>query len=343
MAKTANISSRQVEIGVFAYEGCSAWITAGLLELFAIANTAIGSVNTQVKRPPGFRFHAIARTSRSVRGSHGVRFSVDRPRRRYDAIIVPPLWGNSRREVLDRLGRLGRECQMLQELARCASIMAGTCTGTTLLAKASLLDGHRATTCWWMIDWFRREFPNVDLTGDKLVVSDGARWTAGAGAAYLHLGLGLVGHFCGERVLAATARLMLIERRRGSQSPFIEAGLASRDIADADVARMARFLERNAGNALTIGEVCRDMNLSVRSMTRRFHASLGVSPLIYLQSLRIARAKRLLEQTAVSFERVVADCGYEDVSSFRKLFSRQVGMTPREFRARFGTARGQSS
>lgn len=343
MAKTASISSPPIDIGVFAYEGCSAWITAGLLELFAIANTAIHSVSTRGEAPIGFRFHAISRTSRSVRGSHGVRFSVDSLRRRYEAIIVPPLWGNSRREVIDRLGRLGRECQMLQQLARRASIMAGTCTGTALLAKAGLLEGHRATTCWWMIDWFRREFPNVVLTGDKLVVTDSDRWTAGAGAAYLHLGLGLVGHFCGEQALSATARLMLIERRRGSQSPFIEAGLADRDIADADVARMARFLERNAGAALTIGEVCRQMNLNVRSMTRKFQGSLGVSPLVYLQSLRVARAKRLLEQTTSSFEEVVTKCGYEDVSSFRKLFSRQVGMTPREFRTRFGTAKGRSS
>lgn len=342
MAKTVSKSSRPIDVAVFAYEGCSAWITAGLLELFAIANIAIRSGSTHGRAPPGFRFHAISRTSRAVRGSHGVRFSVERARRRYDAIVVPPLWGNSRREVLERLDRLGREYHMLQQLRRRVSIMAGACTGTVLLAKAGLLDGHRATTCWWMIDWFRREFPKVTLTGDKLVVTDDDCWTAGAGAAYLHLGLRLVSGFWGEKATAATARLMLVERRRGSQSPFIEAGLEGREIADADVALMVQFLERNAGIALTIGEVCRQMGLNARSMTRKFQASLGVSPLTYLQSVRIARAKRLLEHTAANFEKIVDQCGYEDVSSFRKLFSRHVGMTPREFRTRFGTATGRS-
>lgn len=338
MAKTVNISSRPIDIGVFAYDGCSAWITAGLLELFAIANTAVRLVSPQPEAPPGFRCHAISRTSRSVRGSHGVRFSVELTRRRYDAIIAPPLWASSRDEVLDRLGRLGRECHTLQQLSRRASIMAGACTGTVLLARAGLLDGYRATTCWWMADLFGREFPNVTLTADKLVVTDADRWTAGAGAAYVHLGLGLVGRFCGEKALAATARLMLVERRRGSQSPFIDAGSPGRDIADGEVARMAQFLERNAGSAVTIAEVCQQLNLNVRSMTRRFQASMRMSPLAYRQSLRIAKAKRLLEQTTASFEDVVAQCGYEDVSSFRKLFSREVGMTPREFRARFGAA-----
>jgi transcriptional regulator GlxA family with amidase domain len=342
MAKTVKARARAIDVAVFVYEGCSAWITAGLIEMFAIANVAIrGTTPTNGRGPVEFRCHAISRTSRSVRGSHGVRFSVERPRRRYDAIVVPPLWGTSRRDVIARLNRLGPEYEMLQRLSRRASIMAGTCTGTVLLAKAGLLSRRRATTCWWMIDWFRREFPDVALAGDKLVVTDGDRWTAAAGAAYVHLGLQLVGKFSGEKAAAATARLMLVERRRGSQSPFIEASLANRDAADADVARMVQFLERNAGAALTIDDACRRVDVNARSMTRKFQASLGMSPLAYLQSVRIARAKRLLEQTAVSFDEIVGQCGYEDASSFRKLFARHVGMTPREFRTRFGSARSR--
>jgi transcriptional regulator GlxA family with amidase domain len=338
MAKTANLPARPIDVAIFVYDGCSAWITAGLIELFAIANVAMRSTSTNGRAPVEFRCHAISRASRATRGSHGVRFSVERPRQRYHAIVVPPLWGTSRRNVIDGLGRLRREHDALQRLADRASIMAGACTGTVLLARAGLLARHRATTCWWMIDWFETEFPDVKLEGENLVVADGDRWTAAAGAAYVHLGLQLVRKFSGEKAAAATARLMLVERRRGSQSPFIEPGLARREATDADVARMVQFLERNAGGALTIDDACRRMDLNARSMVRKFQASLGMSPLAYLQSVRIARAKRLLEQTAASFDEIVGQCGYEDASSFRKLFARHVGMTPREFRARFGTA-----
>jgi transcriptional regulator GlxA family with amidase domain len=62
---------------------------------------------------------------------------------------------------------------------------------------------------------------------------------------------------------------------------------------------------------------------------------MGMSPLAYLQSRRIARARQLLESSTLPFEEIVSQCGYEDAASFRKLFARQVGMTPREYRSRF--------
>ena len=60
-----------------------------------------------------------------------------------------------------------------------------------------------------------------------------------------------------------------------------------------------------------------------------------MTPLTYLQTQRVARAKQLLELSELSLDQIVVECGYEDVSSFRKLFSRHVGMTPREYRSRF--------
>jgi transcriptional regulator GlxA family with amidase domain len=221
-------------------------------------------------------------------------------------------------------------------LSRRAALMAGTCTGTALLAQAGLLAQRRATTCWWMVDWFRSSFPDVKLDAEPLVVADGDRWTAAAGSAYIHLGLQLVGRFAGDKAAAATARLMLVERRRGSQSPFLDTDRPAIEPQDVDVTRLMRFLERNAHTELTIDDACRRMRLNARTLSRNFQSALGMSPLTYLQSCRIARAKRLLQETASPLDEIVGQCGYEDASSFRKLFARHVGMTPREYRARFG-------
>ena len=337
MAKTANPSPAPIDVAIYAYPECSAWITAGLIELFAIANVAMrGLAHGKRQQPREFRCHAIARTGRAVRGSHGVRFSVEPMRRRYDAVVVPPLWGTSRRNVIERLGKLGRDCDALNMLSRRAALMAGTCTGTVLLAQAGLLAQRRATTCWWMVDWFRSSFPDVKLDAEPLVVADGNRWTAAAGSAYIHLGLQLVGRLAGDKAAAATARLMLVERRRGSQSPFLDTDRPAVEPQDTEVARMLQFLERNANTATTIHEACRRLRLNARTLSRKFQSALGMSPLTYLQSCRIARAKRLLQDTRAPLDEIIGECGYEDASSFRKLFARHVGMTPREFRARFG-------
>ena len=97
-----------------------------------------------------------------------------------------------------------------------------------------------------------------------------------------------------------------------------------------------RYLRQHAGKRLAIAGVCRTLAVSERTLARRFKASLGMSPLSYLQSQRIARARELLEGSKLPLDRIVEQCGYEDVSSFRKLFARQVGMTPRDYRQRFG-------
>jgi transcriptional regulator GlxA family with amidase domain len=164
---------------------------------------------------------------------------------------------------------------------------------------------------------------------------DGNRWTAAAGAAYMHLALDLVREFAGEPLAAATAKLMLVERRRGSQSPFLQPH-APRNEGDTDIARAIRYLQQHLGKRLAMAGVCRALAVSERTLARKFKASLGMSPLSYLQSQRIGRARQLLESSTLPLERIVEQCGYEDVSSFRKLFARQVGMTPREYRLRFG-------
>jgi transcriptional regulator GlxA family with amidase domain len=340
MAKTDTLVRSKVTIGILGFEGCSAWITAGLIELFAIANVALQNLPRPAgggTRPVRFDCHVIATSRGMARGSHGVHFATQQPKRRYDAVIVPPLWCESRHDLERRAIKLRCHDSLLVRLARRSLIMASACSGSVLLANAGLLANHRATTCWWLAEWFQQRFPDTKLVPDRLVMIDGDRWTAAAGSAYVHLGLELVGKFAGAGASATTARLMLVERRRGSQSPFMALQAMPREGIDADVERVARHLDEHAAERITIAGACKKLALNERTLTRKFQTAMGMSPLTYLQSRRIARARQLLEESALSLERIVERCGYEDISSFRKLFARHVGMTPREYRSRFGS------
>ena len=114
------------------------------------------------------------------------------------------------------------------------------------------------------------------------------------------------------------------------------AGQAVPTQAGHEIERATRYLRRHSAEQLVISRVCRVLAVSERTLARRFKSSLGMSPLTYLQSQRIARARQLLETSTLALDRIVEQCGYQDLSSFRKLFTRQVGMTPREYRLRFG-------
>lgn len=335
MAKTDMRSGSEVRIAVLGYDGCSAWITAGLLELFAVADIAGRQTGRDGTR---FRCDVVGTTRRPIRASHGVRLTAAPLRRRYNCLIVPPLWVESVSELAQRVDRLQSLSAFLSTLAARCEITASACSGAAILASAGLLAQRRATTCWWLASWFAHKFPDIDLEPERLVMIDGDRWTAAAGAAYIHLGLALVQRFAGSRIATATARLLLVERRRGSQSPFMNRLDGAMETEDVIVSRALKLCQANVMRRTSLRALCRRLNVSERTLSRRFHAVLGMSPLTYIQSQRIAKARTLLEQTSSPLDVIVEQCGYEDISSFRKLFTRHVGMTPREYRSRFGRA-----
>jgi transcriptional regulator GlxA family with amidase domain len=327
--------AKTVTVAIVGYRGCSAWITAGMLELFAIANNARATLPDQ-RQAATVRFdcHIVGGSGRTIRGSHGTTFAAQAARRRYDVSVVPPIWCESLADLEKQAHRLRGENAFIVDMARRSNVFASACSGAVLLAQAGLLNGRRATTCWWLVNWFRQAFPDVEMVPDRLVMRDRDRWTAAAGTAYMHLALELVRELAGEPLAAATGRLMLVERRRGSQSPFLVPHAVPEQ--GSDIERATRYLRQHSGKPLAIASVCRTLAVSERTLARRFKASLGLSPYSYLQSQRIARARQLLESSKLPLDRIVEQCGYEDVSSFRKLFARQVGMTPREYRQRFG-------
>jgi transcriptional regulator GlxA family with amidase domain len=79
--------------------------------------------------------------------------------------------------------------------------------------------------------------------------------------------------------------------------------------------------------------------MSTRTFIRRFKAATGRLPGEYLQMTRITAARELLEGNAASVREIGERVGYADASFFRTLFKRHTGMTPAEYRIRFGSPR----
>ena len=72
---------------------------------------------------------------------------------------------------------------------------------------------------------------------------------------------------------------------------------------------------------------------------RRFRDASGMTPLDYVHALRLEEAKQKLETGDLPVEAVANDVGYEDASFFGRLFRRKVGLTPAQYRLRFGSLR----
>lgn len=251
-----------------------------------------------------------------------------------DIVLVPGIMHSSPKGLIDRVLAMRGEQELLRRLAARGVRIAATCSGTFLLAASGLLDGHRATTSWWLANAFQRQFPRVNLQADAMVIDDGAVLTTGAATAVFDLVLKLVAQVAGEAVAQQTARMMNVDPERQSQAPYVSQALMQRPRSSI-TERADALINRELHRELPVGALAEALNTSERSLLRHFRSHYGVTPLEHIQHLRVERAKALLETTLLSFEEVVGRCGYSDVSSFRKLFKRATTLTPADYRERF--------
>lgn len=101
------------------------------------------------------------------------------------------------------------------------------------------------------------------------------------------------------------------------------------------VKQVQAWLQENYAQTFTLDQLAQRFSVSKRTLIRRFNAALSCPPNVYLQSLRIEAAQKLLEETRLSVNLLVNQLGYEDARSFRRLFRHKTGVTPTEYRRRF--------
>lgn len=220
--------------------------------------------------------------------------------------------------------------------------IAAVCSGVGLLAASGLLDGKRATTHWGLVNAFRKRFPNVAWDADRLITEDRGMITGGGVNAAADLSLYLVERFCDRETAAQTARALLIEMPRAWQIPFAAAQVqVSHD--DETIQKAQDWIHANFAKPFHFDALSARFGMSPRNFARRFKSATGRTPLAYVHGIRIAVAKRLLENGRQTVQEIASDIGYDDVMFFRTLFRRHTGVTPNGYRQRFGDATHQAA
>jgi transcriptional regulator GlxA family with amidase domain len=211
---------------------------------------------------------------------------------------------------------------------------ADFCTGAAYLAEAGLLDGREATTHWATADDFRRRYPKVNWRPEKLITEDRRMLCSGGVYSSMDLSLYLVEKFCGHEIAVQCAKALLINMPRPCQSGYAVLPL-SRPHDDAKIRAAESYIQKNYARDIAIEDLARDLGMSPRNFIRRFKSSTGRLPGNYVQALRVAIAKEMLEDGARSLQAVSLAVGYEDAAFFREVFKRCTGMTPGEYRENF--------
>ena len=305
----------------------------GPMEVFRHAGTLWNHL-TGTRAVPRFRVTTASVDGRAVRCDGPILIQPDKALsaiRKTDLIFIPTT-GLSVDDVVERNAPV---VPWLLRWRKRGVAIASVCSGVGLVAATGLLDGKRATTHWGLVQRFREKYPKVNWMPELMVTEDRGFYCGGGVHAALDLSLYLVERFCGHEVALQSAKALLIETPRAWQAGFAIVPLKT-EHNDETVSVAQEWLHQNFHRTFSLAEPARRVGMSMRNFVRRFKNATGDSPLSYLQKLRIAAAKRLLEADHRTVQEISDAVGYQDAAFFRNLFQRHTGVSPSVYRQRFG-------
>ncbi len=280
-----------------------------------------------------FQTEIVTTDGQPVAGFNQMAIQPDRPMqdaRQPDLILLPSLIPPYE-AVLDRHADI---VAWLREQHAQGVTLASVCSGACFLAETGVLNGRTATTHWWSAPLFRQRYPEVILKPQRMIVDEGDVLTAGGACAYIDLSLYLLERYTTPELSTLCSKALMIEPDRLLQSPYMIFH-GQKNHQDAKILEAQTWMEAHFHQPLAIEEVAAEIGIGARTFLRRFKQATGDTPLMYLQRLRIEKAKHLLETTPAAVEDITDEVGYEDSSSFRRLFKHITGLSPGAYRKKF--------
>lgn len=249
----------------------------------------------------------------------------------YDLLLIPSFTGD---DIGESLKQNMAWIPWLQNQYREGAAVASFCTGAFLLAASGLLDNRPATTHINAESTFAKLFPSVKLQAEAVVTEQDRVYTSGGATNTFHLLMLLLEIYCSKKVAVKAAKTFSIDLDRNRQTYF-GTFTPAEDHGDDLVKKAQEEIKKNFSTANTIEELITDVPASRRNLVRRFKQVTGITPIEYLQKTRIEAAKQMLEQSRHSILEVMLESGYNDLKTFRTLFKKNVGMTPKMYREKF--------
>lgn len=200
-----------------------------------------------------------------------------------------------------------------------------------LLARAGLLNGHRATTHWEDLESFAARFEGVETLAHRFVQS-GKFATAGAAMPGLDMMLRLIEERFGARLAQEVAGAFLHDPSLPAdlpQNPASRQRLARHHPA---VARALALMQANVETPLGIAALAASLSLSPRVLELRFKAALGQSPKATYLALRLSEAHRLALDTSLPVQDIALATGFASQASFARAFRAAHGLSVRGLR-----------
>lgn len=320
MAQSATIfapSSQPLTLALLVLPQSSILEVACTLDPLRAANRHLGT--------DSYRWRVVSPDGRAVPLTCGIELPSNGPlsaAEGADALIV--IAGFRQSEVAT--------APLIRDLSRMAPRMTaigGIDAGAWVLARAGLLNGHRATVHWEDLEDFAATHPGVEVAPDRYVI-DRTRFTAAGAAPATDLMLHLIRMRHGTAIALQTAASFLTTARDGAEPQISPAAPAAR--LDTRVATAMARMESRLDTPETTAQTAAALGLSPRRLEQIFGENLGLTPAAYALSLRLAAARRMITDTRHPLAEVALRTGFSSPSTLSRAFRSRFGHPPSHLR-----------
>lgn len=244
-----------------------------------------------------------------------------------DLLLLPAIWRNPVPTLRAMQGWLAT----LRAYAAAGTRICSVGTASYLLAEAGLLTGQPATTHWNYFHQFARRYPDVKLKTRHLITQTGNIYCVGSVNSIADLMVHIAEEWFGSRIARAVENQFSPEIRRSFRAAAYQRE-ADSSHHDETVVEAQQWLQERLGRAVTMTDLAGHLDLTTRTLNRRFRQATGMSPQAYLQTLRINHARELLKHSNLGVGEIAWQIGLQDASYFSQLFRRHCGMSPLNYR-----------
>lgn len=234
-------------------------------------------------------------------------------------------------------GRYPRLVDWTRRMHERGAMLCSACSGIFLLAETGLFDGRDVTVHFSYARAFSTAYPAVPVHPERVLVLSGRDQelvSSGASTTWHDMALYLIARYAGAADAQAVARVFALQWHQDGLTPYIVFE-GRTDHGDAEIGHGQHWLGEHFSVAHPVEEMIRRSSLAERTFKRRFVQATGLTPIAYVQRLRIEDAKRRLERTDAPIDEISWRVGYEDAAFFRRLFKRITGLAPGAYRKRF--------
>lgn len=316
-----------MRIGLLLFPRC---MPAGL---FAFADL-LHAANRRTRRGL-FEACYVALQAGPVECAHGVTLqaTASLAERELDALLIPGFWAESAQQVDEVLAGHAALIRALSLGSRRLQLWS-YCTGVGLLAASGRLDGRTATVTWWLAETLRQRFPRVQWQSEQNCVFNANTATASGVNGYLPIAQELIERSVSAEVVRDLTRLMVLPRPVVPHPAF--QGMSLMEQASKLLRQLHALVEQLPAEQITVAVLAGRLGMSERTLARKVLGETGQAVASYARRIKLNQISERLMLTAASVSTISAELGFSSDSNMRRMFKELTGLTPAEYRQRFG-------